>query len=137
MKSFIDFVADANFFMGQNSSLSEAVTQQARIKKGRVAKRNKKKLERGRDKYEKITPNQERVKKRSRRDARKEIEKKFTGGKNKAELSPAQKQNVEKQVDKKQDLIKAIAKRKEPNVRKRDAQAKKDRVAAKNTQNNY
>ena len=112
-------------------TVSEALTNAQRrkksiaMKKGKAGRIRKKKI------AEKKLSSPDKLKGKASKKARKVIEKKLLKGKDKSELSFAQRAQLEKKVDKKKGAIKRIAKRSLKDVKKADRERVKSRRAHK------
>ena len=101
-------------------SLDEAKTMAQRLKMKQTFRKNKAKIALGRKKAGRKLADKDTLMKRARKHARDLLVKKLTKGKGKDELSFAQRQNIEKQVDKKKGAIDRIAKKLLPKLRQLD-----------------
>jgi hypothetical protein len=109
-------------------SLDEAKTVAQRLKMKQAFRKNKAKIALGRKKASRRLADKDTLMKRARKHARNLLVKKLTKGKDKGELSFAQRQNIEKQVDKKKGAIDRIAKKLLPKLRQADKdKLKKDK----------
>ena len=109
MKSFKEFT-DAN----------EALTLSQRQKRKAAFRKNKAKIMIARKKAAKKMASPEKIKARAEKQARNLIIKKILKNKGKADLSFSGRQDLEKKVAKKKAVIKKIAKRLIPQVKKAD-----------------
>ena len=108
-----------------NNELSEeALSIQQRLARGRVMKRNAKKLARIRKMKSKRRATPDALKNRARKQAIKMVRKKVAGdrGKNYANLSSSEKQNIDKLVAKKKQMVDRIAKKLINKVRKSETE---------------
>ncbi len=103
-----------------DNPLDEALTASQRMKRKQSMKKAKAKIKLGRKKAEKKLASKETLMKRARKHARDMIVKKLTKGKGKADLSFAQRQQIEKKVEKKKAAIERLAKKILPKIRKLD-----------------
>lgn len=99
---------------------NEALTNAQRIKAKATFRKNKSKIKRGREKAKRKLATPDKLLKRAQKAARKEVEKKLLKGKSKSDLSFSARQGLEKKVDKKKGVIKRVAKKLLPSVRKKD-----------------
>tara|TARA_B100000780_G_scaffold234179_1_gene174507 strand:- start:2926 stop:3294 length:369 start_codon:yes stop_codon:yes gene_type:complete len=119
MKNFDEYIID---------KLDEAATMQQRLKMKAAFRKNKSKIALGRKKASKKLADKDTLMKRATKQAKDAIIKKLTKGKGKGELSFAQRQSIEKKVDKKKAAIAKIAKKKLPDVKRADkAKLKKNK----------
>jgi di/tripeptidase len=95
----------------------EALSMASRMKMKAAMRRNKGKIKLGRKKAAKKLASPEKLKQRSRKQARELIIKKLLKDKKKAELSYAARQDLEKRVAKKQGAILKIAKKLLPKIK--------------------
>lgn len=98
----------------------EAMTMQQRQKAKQTFRKNKMKIQRGREKAKRRLATNDKLKSRARKKARDLIVQKLLKNKDKGELSFGARQSLEKQVDKKRGAIDRIAKKILPQVRKAD-----------------
>jgi len=112
MIEFNEYIIDEN--------LDEAMTMAQRLKMKQSFRKNKAKIALGRKKASRKLADKDTLMKRARKHARDLLVKKLTKGKDKSELSFAQRQNIEKQVDKKKGAIDRIAKKLLPKIRELD-----------------
>ena len=113
--------------IGFKEYLSEKpLTPQQRIQRGRIMKRLAPKIAMKRKIAMKKKANPEKLKTRAMKQARDAVRAKFVKGKSYQELSYAEKIQLDKKVEKKQALIKKIAKKLLPKIKKAEAQRIKD-----------
>ena len=98
----------------------EALDISTRIKMKANLRKNKAKLAMGRRKAAKRVANKEVIQKRANRQARRAVLDKILKGKDKGELSYGARASAEKLVNKRQSMIKRLAKKLVPQVRKAD-----------------
>ena len=96
------------------------------MKKGKASRMRKKKI------AEKKLSSPEKIEGKSRKAARKVVEKKLLKGKDKSELSYSQRAALEKKVEKKKGAVGRIAKRLKKDVKKKDRERVKSRRSPKN-----
>jgi hypothetical protein len=94
-------------------------------------KKMKSRIKIGKARAMRKTPTMDVIKKRAHRQARLKILKKLTKGMSKGDLSFAKRQDIEKRLDKKTAIIKRIAKRLIPDIRKADRDRKKSKSEVK------
>lgn len=99
---------------------NEAMTMQQRQKAKQTFRKNKMKIQRGREKAKKRLADTDKLKARARKQARNLLVKKLIKDKDKGDLSFGARQSLEKQIDKKKGAIDRIAKKLLPQVRKAD-----------------
>lgn len=129
MYSFKDFLV-ANPGMEEDEFLAyinqkykktyEALTPKQRMKMKIAFKKNKAKIALGRKKAAKKLASPDQLKKRAEKQARNLLLKKILKDRSKDDLSFAQKQEIEKKLDKKKGAIKKIAKKLLPTVKAKD-----------------
>ena len=100
--------------------LDEALTTQQRMKRKQTFKRIKSRIARGRKLAQRRLAPKDKLEARSQKQARRSIESKILGGKNKADMPLAARVAIEKKVDKKTAAIKRLAKKMFPGVRKKE-----------------
>jgi len=100
--------------------LIEVLNVAQRRKRGIIAKRNKAKLKRGRQKASRRIADKDRIAGRAKRQARGDLVKKLTKGVSKADLSPQRKAEIERRLQKMSGRIARGQRRLLPSVRKRD-----------------
>jgi multidrug resistance efflux pump len=98
--------------------LQEALTTAQRAKRRASFRKAKARIQRGRKLAQKRLAPREKLEKRAQKQARKSIESKILGGKTKADLPFATRSAIEKKVDQRSPVIKRLAKRLYPKVRK-------------------
>ena len=111
-------------FQNNQEMVTEVLTIAQRRKKAMSVRKNQKRMQRGRKIAMRKMADQSRLKKRAYRAARKIVRTKFASkkGANYASLSPSEKIAVDNIIVKKQNLIKKIAVRLIPKMRKQDQQ---------------
>ena len=107
------------------TDLGEALTRQQRIKRGLQMKRLKKKIAIKKKIAAKKMASPEKLRKRARKLARKILTKKLLKGKDPKKLSFAEREKLEKKLEKKKAVIERISKKLMPKVKK----AEKERLA--------
>ena len=113
--------------IGFKEYLSEKpLTPQQRIQRGRIMKRLAPKIAMKRKIAAKKKANPEKLKVRAMNHARDAVRAKFVKGKSYQELSYSEKIQLDKKVEKKQAMIKKIAKKLLPKIKKAEAQRIKD-----------
>ena len=118
MKTFKTFIEGYEFAEGEE--LSEVLNVAQRRKRAIIAKRNKAKMKRGREKASRRIADKGRLEGRAKRQARSDLTKKLTKGVAKADLSPQRKAEIERRLQKMSSRIATTQKRVLPSVRKRD-----------------
>lgn len=118
---FVDYV-DSDEDLGD---VKEAFTLQQRMKAKQTFRKNKAKIAMGKKRAEKRIASPEKLKKRARKHARKQIEKKILRDKDKADLAFSGRQNLEKRVDSKKGAINRIAKKLLPQLKKAELAKKR------------
>ena len=98
--------------------MDEALTTAQRMKRGRIMKQKAKIIQRKREISLRKRANPEKLKKRAVKKARGIIAKKIAAGKSKDEIGFAQRNQIEKMLDKKKAVIQKLAKRLLPQVKK-------------------
>mgnify|MGYP000849777457 CR=1 FL=1 len=106
--------------VSEEETTDEALDFQARRARARSMKKNKAKIAMGQRKARKRAANPERLKKRASKSARGLLFKKFSKGKSKDELPFAQRQAIEKRLDKMKGRIAKMAVKILPDIRKRE-----------------
>ena len=106
-------------------SPDEALNMQQRMARKRAFKKNKAKIAIGRKRAEKKIANLDVLKKRARKAARDTLLKKMTKDVPKADLSMARRQEIEKKLDKKKNVIDRLARKLVPQVRKKEIARKR------------
>jgi len=99
------------------NSIGEAITMATRMKMKAAMRKNKAKIKMGRKKAAKRLASPEKLKQRSRKQARELIIKKLLKDKKKSDLSYAARQDLEKRVAKKQGAILKISKKLLPKIK--------------------
>ena len=113
--------------IGFKEYLSEKpLTPQQRIARGRIMKRLAPKLAMKRKIAAKKKANPEKLKARAMKQARDVVRAKFVKGKKYDDLSNSEKSQVDKKVEKKQAMIKKIAKKLLPKIKKAEAERVKN-----------
>jgi len=113
--------------IGFKEYLSEKpLTPQQRIQRGRIMKRLAPKIAMKRKIAMKKKANPEKLKVRAMKQARDAVRAKFVKGKSYQELSYSEKIQLDKKVEKKQALIKKIAKKLLPKIKKAEAERVKN-----------
>jgi len=113
--------------IGFKEYLSEKpLTPQQRIQRGRIMKRLAPKIAMKRKIAAKKKANPEKLKVRAMKQARDAVRAKFVKGKSYQELSYSEKIQLDKKVEKKQALIKKIAKKLLPKIKKAEAERVKN-----------
>ena len=102
--------------------MEEALTLQQRIKRSRIMKVKGKMIARKRKIAMRKRAGGDKIKKRANKAARKIIQDKILKDRDKSELSYTSRDRLEKMVDKKQPLIKRIAKKLLPSIRKKETE---------------
>jgi hypothetical protein len=145
MLSFKDLLANPDAYAGYDDQLKYRKQKQKRMgyeevepteeelsisgrrKLARVMKRRKSQLKRARERAKKRMAKKDVIAKRARRHARSAAAKTLTKGKSKADLSVAQKKNIEKRLAQKgwQQRIAVINKRLMPKVRRQEIARKR------------
>jgi len=129
MINFKDFLSDkketSSPCEGESLTVSEEISFQTRRQRAMTAKRLKQKLQRQRQVALQKPASAEKLKARGRRTARDFLTKLYYGGKDKGQMSTAQKARVEKRLDGKKGAIKTISKRLLPHKRKADVERRK------------
>lgn len=111
-------------------SPDEALNMQQRMARKRAFKKNKAKIAIGRKRAEKKIANLDTLKKRARKAARDTLLKKLTKDVPKADLSMARRQEIEKKLDKKKNVIDRLARKLVPQVRKKEIARKRGGTSA-------
>ena len=104
--------------------LDEVLDMQQRMKKKATMRRLKSKIALGRKRAAKKRANPEQIKKRADRRARAAMFKKLAQGKGKGEMSMSDRKAIEKRLESKKGVIKRMAKKLIPTVRKDDQSRK-------------
>ncbi len=116
MRNFREFIDNID----NNDDVDEALTMAQRLKMKATMKKNKGKIKLGRKRAAKKLASPEKLKGKSMKKARDILTKKLLKGKSKNDLSFAGRQSLEKKLDKKKAVIKKIAKKMLPAVKKAD-----------------
>jgi len=98
--------------------MEEALTTAQRLKRGRIMKQKAKIIQRKREISLRKRATPEKLQKRAMKKAREILRSKIAAGKSKDDTGFAQRQQIEKMLDKKKAKIKAIAKKLLPAVKK-------------------
>jgi|TARA_B110000495_G_C23000180_1_gene590135 hypothetical protein len=98
---------------------AEALNMQTRRKRGMDMRKNKNKLAISRKRAMNRVANPERIKKRAKKQAMRDIYKKLTKGVSKDKLTPAKKAELEKRVARMKPRVNRMAKKLMPTVRAR------------------
>jgi len=119
--------------MTEETDLDEALNRMQRMKRGRAMKKARFKIKRGRDRAARKTASMDVLKKRARKAAIAVLKKKFTKGRNYNDLSPGEKEIIDKRVEKiSAKRIEAIARKLLPKVR----QTARDRLSSNSASKN-
>lgn len=102
--------------------MEEALTLQQRVKRSRIMKQKSKIIARKRKIALRKRAGVEKIKQRANKAARKIIQDKLLKNRDKDELSFTGRERLEKMIDKKQPLIKRIAKKLLPAMRKKESE---------------
>jgi len=108
----------------EDEQLDEVLDPQQRIKRKQIMRRLKSRMKVGRERAKRKTASLEKLKQRAQKRARMAMFKKLAAGKDKDEMSFADRKNVEKRLESKKGVIDRMAKKLLPQVRK-DEQARK------------
>jgi hypothetical protein len=111
--------------------VDEALDAKQRMAKKMAMKKNKAKIKIGKKKALKKVANPEKLKKMAMKKARDMIAKKLVKGKSKSDMGMAQKQGLEKKLDKKKSAIKKLAKKILPKIKKANKEKVKKHKANK------
>lgn len=103
-----------------DEELEENLTVAQRRKRSMAARRNKAKMQRGRRIARRRVADSSRLNRRSRRQARNDLIKIWTRGKDKSKMSAARKSQLEKRASRATSLVRRKQRRILPSVRKRD-----------------
>lgn len=104
--------------------VDEALDNTQRMKRKQIMRRLKARMKVGRERAKRKTASLEKLKSRAQKRARSAMFKKLAAGKDKSEMSYADRKNVEKRLESKKGVIDRMAKKLLPQVRK-DEQARK------------
>ncbi len=115
----------------EHVDVDEALSHAQRIKASLRMKKMKSRIKIGKARAMRRTPTMDVIKKRAHRQARLKVLRKLTRGMGKGDLSFAKRQDIEKRLDKKSAVIKRIAKRLIPDIRKADRDRKKSKPEVK------
>ena len=115
MNNFKEFLENI-----KEDDVDEALTMAQRLKMKAAMKKNKGKIKLGRKRAAKKLASPEKLKSKSMKKARDILTNKLLKGKSKNDLSFAGRQSLEKKLDKKKAVIKKIAKKMLPAVKKAD-----------------
>jgi len=102
------------------SELNEVLNAQQRRKRGIQMKRNRAKLQRGRKRARSKVASMGVLRKRATRQARRQVFKKYSKGKNPSDVNPAFRRALEMKVQKKKGLIKRKVRKLMPVKKKQD-----------------
>ena len=105
--------------------VDEALDFAARLKKSRQMKKYSARLKLGKKRAMAKTANNERLKKRSYKQARLQFFKKLSKGKAPSELTPMKRAEIEKRLDKMKARIHKVAQRMIPKVRQKEKERKR------------
>jgi hypothetical protein len=114
-----------------SGELDEVLNTSQRLARRRSLKKNKARVARGKRIKQRRLADRDTLKIRAARSARKLFMKKLTGGKDKADISLAQRKSIEKQLERKSGAIKKLAVRLLPKVRKSEVERLKAFRASK------
>lgn len=109
-----------NSIIEEDSELAEALTMQQRLKARRQFKRIKHKVKIGRERAKRKTASKETLEKRARKGARKQLMRKLAKGEDPSKMSFAQKQRLEKKLEKLGPRIKMMTRKMIPQKRKEE-----------------
>ena len=111
----------------ESVEVDEALTMQQRIARGRLFKRIKSKIKRGRERAKRRMANKETLERRAKKQAKMLVLKKLTKGIPKSELTFARRQEIEKKLEKPtiQKRVNMLARRMIKDVRKKEIERKK------------
>jgi len=116
----------------EEDELDEALTRQQRIKRGRQMRRMRVKMKRGREKAKRRRANIDVLKRRSRKAARNIIKKRLAGNKRYADMEPAEKERIDKRIEKiSKQRIDNLAIKLLPSVKKKE----RERLQARHNKN--
>ena len=104
---------------------NEALDMTQRIARGRMFKKNKAKIAMGRKRAQRKIASMDTLKKRARKAARNVLLKKLTKDTPKGELSLSRRQDIEKRLEKKKNVIDKLSRKLLPQVRKKEMERKK------------
>lgn len=100
--------------------VEEALTQAQRMKARATFRKNKAKIQRGRKLAAKKLASKDKLQSRAEKKARDVVVNKILKNKSKTDLSFAEREKLEKRVDKKKAYIKKLSKKLLPDVKKKD-----------------
>ena len=116
----------------EEDELDEALTRQQRIKRGRQMRRMRVKMKRGREKASRRRANIDVLKRRSRKAARNVIKTRLAGNKRYADMEPAEKERIDKRIEKiSKQRIDNLAIKLLPSVKKKE----RERLQARHKKN--
>ena len=104
---------------------NEALDMTQRLARGRMFKKNKAKIAMGRKRAQRKIASMDALKKRARKAARNILLKKLTKDTPKDELSLSRRQDIEKRLEKKKNVIDKLSRKLLPQVRKKEMERKK------------
>ncbi len=104
---------------------NEALDMTQRLARGRMFKKNKAKIAMGRKRAQRKIASMDTLKKRARKAARNVLLKKLTKDTPKGELSLSRRQDIEKRLEKKKNVIDKLSRKLLPQVRKKEMERKK------------
>ena len=104
---------------------NEALDMTQRLARGRMFKKNKAKIAMGRKRAQRKIASMDTLKKRARKAARNVLLKKLTKDTPKDELSLSRRQDIEKRLEKKKNVIDKLSRKLLPQVRKKEMERKK------------
>ena len=104
---------------------NEALDMTQRLARGRMFKKNKAKIALGRKRAQRKIASMDTLKKRARKAARNVLLKKLTKDTPKGELSLSRRQDIEKRLEKKKNVIDKLSRKLLPQVRKKEMERKK------------
>ena len=104
---------------------NEALDMTQRLARGRMFKKNKAKIAMGRKRAQRKIASMDTLKKRARKAARNILLKKLTKDTPKDELSLSRRQDIEKRLEKKKNVIDKLSRKLLPQVRKKEMERKK------------
>lgn len=110
--------------------VEEALSFSARLKKSRQMKKYSARLKMGRKRARMKTANNDRIKKRSYKQARLQFFKKLSKGKAPSELTPMKRAEIEKRLNKMKPRIHKVAQRMIPKVRQAEKNRKRSQSSA-------
>lgn len=116
----------ANTIDDIRNNIDEALTLQQRMKRKQSFRRHKAKIKRGQERAKRKLAPKDKLERRAAKQARQSIEKKLLGGKVKKDLPLAQRKNIEAKVEKREKVIKRIARKLFPQVKRDELTRLKD-----------